>query len=152
MSEAFLHVLCPHCGSINRLPAGKPAEAARCGNCHRALFQGHPVAVDQAGFERHLGADDIPILVDVWAPWCGPCRMMAPTFERAAKSLEPRFRLLKLNADEAPEILSRYGISGIPTLLLFNHGRLAGRQAGAMDEAGIVRWAQSRPSPAHHAP
>jgi thioredoxin 2 len=138
------HILCPHCGGTNRVPADKPALAARCGICHESLFTGRPFAVDAAAFERHIAANDIPVLVDVWAPWCGPCRMMAPMFERAARALEPDIRLLKLNADEAPEILSRYGISGIPALLLFERGRLAGRQAGAMDEANIVRWARAR--------
>ena len=137
------HILCPHCGGTNRVPADKPALAARCGICHEPLFAGRPFAVDAAAFERHIAANDIPVLVDVWAPWCGPCRMMAPMFERAAKALEPEMRLLKLNADEAPEILSRYGISGIPTLLRFEHGRLAGRQTGAMDEANILRWAKA---------
>jgi thioredoxin 2 len=142
--SAGAHVVCPHCRSTNRVPAEKSGLKARCGNCHEALFEARPAAVDAAGFERHLAANDIPVLVDVWAPWCGPCRMMAPMFERAAKALEPALRLIKLNADEVPEILSRYGISGIPTLLLFHHGRMVGRQAGAMDETGIVRWARSR--------
>lgn len=139
-----MQIICPHCGSRNRLPADRPALQGRCGSCHQPLFEGRPLAVDPAGFERHLAFDTIPLLVDVWAPWCGPCRMMAPMFEKAAAILEPEFRLLKLNADTAPEVMSRYGIRGIPTLLLLDHGRLVDKQAGATDDAFIVQWARSR--------
>ena len=144
-----VHIVCPHCRSLNRVPAERAALAARCGACHEKLFEGRPFAVDPAALARHLAADSIPVLVDVWAPWCGPCRMMAPMFDGAARALEPEMRLLKLNADEAPDALARYGIRSIPTLLLFDRGRLVERQAGAMDEADIVRWVQSRLATAH---
>ena len=139
MSEGR-QIVCGNCGRINRLPADRPATAARCGSCHRPLFDGHPVEVDEQAFARHVAHSDIPVLVDVWAPWCGPCRAMAPMFERAAKELEPMVRLLKLNADKAPSVSSRFSIKGIPTLLLMHDGKEISRQSGAMDARNIVAW------------
>lgn len=138
------HVVCPHCAAVNRLPPERPAAAARCGSCHCALFEAHPAEVDEAGFERHVRENDIPILVDIWAPWCGPCRAMAPQFERAAETLEPQMRLLKLNADSAPAICAKLNVRGIPAMFLLHKGRVLGQTAGAMDAGGIVRWARSR--------
>ncbi len=135
-----LHVVCPHCAATNRLPAGKRAAAAKCGSCHAALFDGHPAAADAAAFARHRDNNDIAVLVDVWAPWCGPCRMMGPMFEAAAAELEPDVRLIKVNADEQPRVAADYGVSGIPALLLFRGGRLVARNAGVMDARAIVSW------------
>jgi thioredoxin 2 len=140
---ADLHVVCPHCAATNRLPASRPAGAAKCGSCHAALFTGQPAAVNAEGFEKHRRNNDIAVLVDVWAPWCGPCRAMAPMFERAAAALEPDLRLLKLNADEAQNVVAQYGVSGIPALLLFRGGHLVARTAGAMDARGIVAWTRN---------
>lgn len=136
-------IVCGHCGRINRLPAERAPEAARCGACHQAIFSGHPIEVDEAGFSRHVGNSDIPVLIDVWAPWCGPCRAMAPMFERAAQELEPRVRLLKLNCDTAPAVSSHLNITGIPALLLMRGGREIARQAGAMDARSIVAWTET---------
>lgn len=136
------HVVYPHCAAVNRLPPGRPPAVAKCGACHARLFEGHPVAVDPAGFDKHVRANDIPVLVDVWAPWCGPCRAMAPQFERAAAVLEPDFRLLKLNADEAPEISARLGVQGIPALFVLQGGQVLGQTAGAMDARAIVDFAR----------
>jgi thioredoxin 2 len=136
-------IVCGHCGKINRLPAERAPGAARCGSCHQPVFTGHPVEVDEAGFGRHVAHDDIPVLIDVWAPWCGPCRAMAPMFERAAQALEPNVRLLKLNADTAPTVSSQLGISGIPTLLLMQGGREISRISGAMDAQKIVAWTKA---------
>ena len=138
--SAGRQIVCGHCGQINRVPAGRPAAAGRCGACHKPLFDGHPIEVDEQGFVRHLAHSDIPVLVDVWAPWCGPCRAMAPMFERAASELEPDVRLIKLNADTAPEISSRLSITGIPTLLLMRGGKEISRRSGAMDARSIVAW------------
>jgi thioredoxin 2 len=134
------HIVCPHCAALNRVPAERQANAARCGACHEALFDAHPAAVDEAGFEHHLRANDIPVLLDVWAPWCGPCRTMAPAFERAAATLEPDVRLLKLNADEAPNVSARLGVRGIPALYLFRGNNVVAQAAGAMNADAIVRW------------
>ena len=133
------HIVCPHCAATNRVPAGKPSGGAKCGACHTALFTGHPAAVDAAGFAKHV-TGDIPVLVDVWAPWCGPCRVMGPMFEAAAVELEPQVRLLKLNADEAPQVAAQFNVSGIPALLLLRGGRLVARNAGVMDARHIVSW------------
>ena len=141
---ADLHIVCPHCAATNRLPAGKDAGAGQCGACHAALFDGHPTAVDAAGFDKHRRNNDIALLVDVWAPWCGPCRAMTPMFEAAAAQLEPQVRLIKLNADEAPGVAAQYQVSGIPALLLFRGGRLVARSAGVMDARHIVTWTRDQ--------
>ena len=142
MSETR-HIVCGHCGRTNRLPVERASNDARCGACHQPIFTGHPIEVDEEGFTRHVANNDIPVLVDVWAPWCGPCRAMAPMFERAAAQLEPNVRVLKLNSDRAPALSSRLNISGIPTLLLMRGGREVARQAGAMDARGIVAWTEA---------
>jgi thioredoxin 2 len=135
-------IVCPHCRALNRVPTERPARAAKCGSCHAALFDGRPAAVDEAGFNRHLRHDSIPLLLDVWAPWCGPCRAMAPMFERAATVLEPRVRLLRLNADEAPQVSARLGVRAIPAMFLFRGGRTLAQTAGARDADAIIGWVQ----------
>ena len=141
--RASHQIVCGHCAQINRLPAKRAVAGARCGSCHQPIFDGHPIEVGEHAFNRHVAHSDIPVLVDVWAPWCGPCRAMAPMFERAAGELEPDVRLLKLNSDNAPAISSHLGISGIPTLLLMHHGREIARTSGAMDAQRIVAWTQA---------
>lgn len=137
------HIVCSHCGQINSVATDRPAQQARCGACREAMFTGHPARVDEIGFERHAAHSDIPLLVDVWAPWCGPCRAMAPMFERAAAALEPDVRLLKLNSDEAPQLSTRLGIRSIPTLLLVRGGRVLARTSGVMRTEQIVAWART---------
>ena len=136
------HIVCPHCVATNRLPPERDPLGAKCGACHAPLFTGHPTDVDSAVLDRHLRGNDIPMLLDVWAPWCGPCRGMAPMFARAAQLLEPDFRLLKLNADTAPEVTSRLGVRGIPALFLFHRGQIVARMEGATDTNTIVAWAR----------
>ncbi len=142
MSDA-VHVVCPQCGAVNRIPAQRLAQAPRCGKCKQPLFQGLPVALDGSNFERHIMRNDIPVLVDFWAPWCGPCKMMAPAFQQAAAQLEPRVRLAKVNTEDEPGLGAQFGIRSIPSLVLFRQGREVARQAGAMGAADIVRWTQS---------
>ena len=139
-----LMIACPHCNALNRVPAARLGEAPNCGRCHRPLFDAHPVALDAAGFEAHAVKASLPLLVDFGAPWCGPCRTMAPHFEAAAAQLEPDLRLAKLDTEAHPELGGRFGIRSIPTMVLFQAGREIGRVSGAMSSADIVRWARAQ--------
>ncbi len=138
------HIVCPHCAAVNRVPAEKLGENPVCGKCKQALFTAHPVELTAANFSQHIARSDVPVLVDFWASWCGPCRMMAPAFVQAAGMLEPEMRLAKLNTEEAQELAARYNIRSIPTLALFKNGVEVARQAGAMDANNIVRWARAQ--------
>ena len=139
-----LIIVCPHCHAANRVPAKRLADAATCGKCKARLFSGEPVELGAANFDTHAGRSDIPLLVDFWAPWCGPCRTMAPAFAQAAKLLEPEFRLAKVNTEEEQQLAARFGIRSIPTLALFKNGHEVARQAGAMDAASLMRWVRSQ--------
>ena len=138
------HIVCPVCSKINRVRSHRLVEDPKCGSCGQALFSGKPLAVDESAFARHMSGNTIPVITDVWAPWCGPCRMMGPMFERAAELLEPRARLLKLNLDEALATARRFGIQSVPTLLLTSQGQLIAQSAGARDSRGIIDWAKSQ--------
>jgi thioredoxin 2 len=138
-----MHIVCPHCAAVNRLPASRLGEAPRCGKCGRPVFTAHPVELNQNSFRQHISRSDIPVVVDFWAPWCGPCKMMAPSFEEAANVLEPRVRLAKLNTENEQSIAAQYGIRSIPTLVMFDHGQEVARQPGAMMGQDIVRWVEA---------
>ena len=138
-----VHVVCPHCGVVNRLAAERLAGGAKCGKCKKPLFTAHPVELNAASFERHITRNDIPVVVDFWAQWCGPCKMMAPAYEQAAIRLEPQYRLAKLNTEQAQAIAAQLNIRSIPTLAIFSHGREIARQAGAMDAGSIIQWIQN---------
>lgn len=137
-------VVCSKCGGVNRLPPDRDAGEAKCGKCGTRLFSGHPQDVDAAIFDRQITRSGVPVVVDVWAPWCGPCKMMAPAYEAAANELEPLVRLIKLNSDNEQAVATRLGIRGIPTMILFHGGREIARASGAMSASQIVRWVRDR--------
>jgi len=143
MNDTSLLIPCPHCRALNRLPSARLDESPKCGRCHKALFEGRPIPLGAGDFDLHAARSGLPLLVDFWAPWCGPCRTMAPHFEAAAAMLEPQARLAKVDTEAEPALGSRYSIRSIPTLLLLHQGREIARQAGAMGSEQIVRWARS---------
>lgn len=143
MSES-LHIVCPHCSAVNRIPSARLAEGPKCGKCHTPLFTGHPVELTGTNFQQHIMRNDIPVLVDFWAPWCGPCKMMAPQFLQAAAQMEPYVRFAKVDTEAQQTLGAQFQIRSIPTLALFKGGREIARQPGAMGAADIVRWTQAQ--------
>ena len=149
MSESQ-HIVCPHCNAVNRIPAARMTDDPKCGKCHDSLFSGKPLELTSSNFQTQISRNDIPVVVDFWAEWCGPCKMMAPAFEQAAAQLEPAARLAKLNTETAQDIAARFRIQSIPTIALFKNGREVARQAGAVGATDIVRWVHThcaKPSP-----
>jgi thioredoxin 2 len=137
-----MQVVCPSCQAINRLPAGGKSLEAQCGKCKQQLFQSNSLEVSAAVFARHLEKNELPIVVDFWAPWCGPCKTMGPNFSAAAVELEPDFRLLKLNTENAQQVATQYSIRSIPTMIIFKAGNEIARVSGAMDRSQIISWAK----------
>ncbi|MGB8221845.1 MAG: thioredoxin TrxC [Polyangiales bacterium] len=144
MSNSASIVVCPHCQAPNRIPVTRLGDQPRCGKCKQHLFTGHPVALTDQTFDRHLSRSDLPLVVDFWAPWCGPCKMMAPFFEQAAAQLEPSVRLAKVHTDENPGLARRYQINSIPTTAVFKGGREVARQAGAMNLPQLLQFIRTQ--------
>jgi thioredoxin 2 len=135
-----IHVVCGHCDAVVRLPGERLSESPRCPKCHSPLFEGKPITLTAANFDRHVSRGDLPLVVDFWAPWCGPCIAMAPYFETASQQLEPKLRFAKLNTEDEPAPAARFHIRSIPTLLVFRAGKEIARQSGAMDATTLTRW------------
>ncbi len=133
-------IVCPNCAAVNRVPPEKDAKAARCGKCGEALFGGPPAELDDRSFARQITRSSVPVVVDFWADWCGPCKMMAPEFAKAAQALEPAVRFAKLDTEAAQQTAAAHGIRSIPTMIVFHKGREIARQSGAMPAGHIVQW------------
>ncbi len=136
------HIVCPHCASVNRVPAERFKDQPKCGACHKPLFIAEPLILNEANFQRHIANSDLPIVVDFWAPWCGPCKMMAPVFTQAAAQFDTRLRLAKVNTEEVPALASRYAIRSIPTLVVFKNGQEVDRLSGALPPPQLTAWLQ----------
>jgi thioredoxin 2 len=137
---AGVHVVCAACGQVNRVAQDRPADRARCGRCGETLFDGHPSEIDAAGLDRQIERSGVPLVVDFWAGWCGPCRAMAPAFAHAAAALEPKAKFLKIDVDAHPQAAAKFGVRGIPALFVLRDGKVVAQRAGAMDAASLERW------------
>lgn len=142
MTES-IHVVCPHCEAVNRIPAERLDRQPRCGKCKDPLFTGHPIELSDQSFAKQIRRSDLPVVVDFWAAWCGPCKMMAPHFKTVAAQMEPRARFAKLDTEHAQRTAAQYNIRSIPTVAVFRNGREIARQSGAMDARTLSNWIQS---------
>jgi thioredoxin 2 len=140
VSEDNLHLVCGRCGAVNRVPAVRLSENPKCGRCHASVLDGSPVELDAASFDAFLARNDLPVVVDFWAEWCGPCKMMAPAYAQMAREQRLQLRLAKLDTEASPAVAGRYGIRSIPTLIMFRNGQEIDRAVGALDAARLRAW------------
>ena len=143
MSEAGRHIVCPTCTAVNRVPAAKDASEAKCGKCHKPLFTGHAVPATAETFAKHIQKNDIPVVVDFWAEWCGPCKMIAPILDEVASEYSGRLKIAKLNIDENQGTPPKYGIRGIPTLMIFKNGNIEATKVGAVSKSQLTAFIDS---------
>ena len=141
-SDTKHRIVCQHCIGVIGVPAERLTDGPRCPRCHTPLFEGHPIELTDATFDQHVGKSDVPVVVDFWAPWCAPCRMMAPAFAEVAGRMEPAARFAKLNTEEAQALAGQFGIRSIPTLIIFDNGREVARISGALSSPQIDQWLQ----------
>lgn len=142
-AQEKLVLACPGCLTANRVPAARIADDPKCGKCGAPVVQGHPVALDDASFEPFLSRSDLPVVVDFWADWCGPCRAMAPVFERLAGDLKTQVRFAKVDTEQAQSVAARFRIRAIPTMIAFRRGREVARTSGAMDARSLRAWVEA---------
>jgi len=143
MSE-FTHIVCPHCNGTNRIPSSKTPEEAKCGRCKKSIFDTKPIELTSENISQHLEKNDIPVIIDFWAPWCGPCKTMGPNFEQASRNFKAKVRFAKVNTEAQQSLGAHFNIRSIPTLILFKGGKEVDRVSGALDANALIQWINSK--------